>query len=169
MNRWGMNAAIFFHPCFLSVFHESFLKFLSRSWHNDINKRRFYNMKSYRTYSSIPVSYTHLDVYKRQVFWLYPMTGCLYRRCLILFCILHRVSCRSWKPNNLWKHWANTDYTGCSWYGNANGECLPLCRSVVLWKMIAYTKQSHCRISIDSPVILWCNIFVQKNGVPTYG
>ena len=53
MNRWGMNAAIFFHPCFLSVFHESFLKFLSRSWHNDINKRRFYNMKSYRTYSSI--------------------------------------------------------------------------------------------------------------------
>ena len=44
---------ISFHPCFLSVFHESFLKFFSRSWYNDVNKRRFSIMKSYRTYSSI--------------------------------------------------------------------------------------------------------------------
>ena len=44
---------ISFHPCFLSVFHESFLKFFSRSWYNNVNKRRVSNMKSYRTYSSI--------------------------------------------------------------------------------------------------------------------
>ena len=44
---------ISFHPCFLAVFHESFLKFLLRSWYNDVNKRRVSNMKSYRTYSSI--------------------------------------------------------------------------------------------------------------------